>query len=88
MTVSPLSSSEVIGQDATFHCRVTGQRPISVVWRKVDGTPLPSRAEQNDQHDLIIKNIVPSDSGRYVCTANSIYGTSQQYVKLVVIGKF
>ncbi|XP_052832935.1 basement membrane-specific heparan sulfate proteoglycan core protein isoform X4 [Octopus bimaculoides] len=85
VTVSPLRSSEVIGQVAVFHCRVTGQRPISVVWRKVDGTPLPNRAEQNDEHDLIINNIAPSDSGRYVCTANSIYGTSQQYVELVVI---
>ncbi|GAB1602266.1 basement membrane-specific heparan sulfate proteoglycan core protein-like isoform X6, partial [Argonauta hians] len=85
VNVSPLRSSEMIGQVAIFHCRVSGQRPVSVVWRKVDGTPLPSRAEQNEENDLIIKDVQPSDGGRYVCTANNIYGTSQKYAELVII---
>ncbi len=64
-----------------------GQGPFNVDWTRKDGRPLPSRAEILENYDLIIRNAQPSDSGIYVITVISSFGTSTDEVEVEVLGK-
>ena len=59
-----------------------GQGPFNVDWTRKDGRPLPSRAEILENYDLIIRNAQPSDSGIYVITVISSFGTSTDEVEV------
>ena len=46
---------------------------IEITWVKEDGSPLPNRANLDQNGILIISNVQAEDSGTYICKATSAY---------------
>ncbi|XP_012944719.1 basement membrane-specific heparan sulfate proteoglycan core protein [Aplysia californica] len=86
VAVSPVSVSEPIGSTATFQCIPSGQAPFNVVWSRLDGRPLPRRAQQGPgpNYLLTITQLEFADSARYVCSVTNAYGNNRDYVALQV----
>lgn len=85
--VNPINIRETIGNTARFTCHAESREAATIVWSRVDGRRLPSRAQQNYRNELIIENLTPVDTGRYVCIATNIHGSSKQFVELIVSRK-
>ncbi|KAK3801367.1 hypothetical protein RRG08_059069 [Elysia crispata] len=84
--VSPATLNPTVGTSASFQCRPEGRGQFNVVWSRLDGRPLSSRATQGPgpNYVLTINNLEYSDSARYTCSVTNAYGTSRAYVVLAV----
>ncbi|RUS87348.1 hypothetical protein EGW08_004890, partial [Elysia chlorotica] len=84
--VSPATLNPTLGTSASFQCRPEGRGQFNVVWSRLDGRPLSSRASQGPgpNYVLTINNLEYSDSARYTCSVTNAYGTSRAYVLLTV----
>ncbi|KAL5013502.1 hypothetical protein ScPMuIL_007772 [Solemya velum] len=87
VTVTPISIEEPIGSSVSIQCSATGQGPFNIVWSRLDARPLPNRARTGPQYTLTIQDLIQTDTGRYVCTATNVYGTSRSYVDIQVVGR-
>ena len=69
-----------------FMCMADGA--LSYFWLKENGS-ISSTAEGINTNNLILQNILPSDSGRYQCVAVNEYGRSySNYALLTVEGDY
>jgi hypothetical protein len=71
----PSNQTMFEGENATISCNVTGTPPIVVTWEK-DGTDFKVSSDSrlqssNDGQQLTVTQVVPLDSGSYVCVANN-----------------
>ncbi|CRK86303.1 CLUMA_CG000071, isoform A, partial [Clunio marinus] len=81
----PSDASILAGQTVQFYCSVDGDPTPQIHWRKDDGNIPTGRAEIVDgDKSLVIKNVVPSDEGIYVCEAQNSVGQITSKAQLVV----
>ena len=81
------------GDVLKLDCKATGTPPIRYSWYK-DGKILLARCINsiaslivNDRHDLILKDLVPSDSATYTCKVENNIKVIQHNFRLTVQGK-
>ena len=73
--VSPTSSKKYEGQTVKFRCEVDHDEEYSLEWRW-NGQHLPNNSQVVYQMELVIFEIVVSNSGLYTCMATSRRGTT------------
>ncbi|XP_069115040.1 basement membrane-specific heparan sulfate proteoglycan core protein-like isoform X2 [Argopecten irradians] len=86
ITVNPVTLEENVGATVVFQCNVQGEGPFNVIWSRSNGQLLSTRTQIGPRFTLTIRDLIESDSGRYVCTATNIHGSRRGYVSLTVIG--
>ena len=90
-TVAPrlfLSSNRVMAeeeQNITIACSATGHPQPNITWSKAIGS-LPVTTVANNK-SLQIFNVKGKDRGTYVCKAESILGTAERAVQLVIFSR-
>ena len=63
-------------------------QPVKVIWSK-EGSKLPAdRAIDDGTGYFLLMNVVPSDSGIYICTASDGISVSHQQVNITVGGEW
>lgn len=81
---------ETMGESLKFPCTVKGDPHPTVHWVLPDGTEMKPLHYLNGKvflfpnGSLLIRNIVPSDSGKYECIATSSTGSERRVVLLQV----
>ena len=84
--VQPTFRTAFLNESATFQCAPDKNVYATISWSKKDG-PLPFGRHSIIKGTLLIKNVVISDNGVYVCTIRTYQGTAQAAVTLNVKGK-
>uniref|UniRef100_A0A915HN40 Roundabout n=1 Tax=Romanomermis culicivorax TaxID=13658 RepID=A0A915HN40_ROMCU len=79
----PQDTTVEVGGDVDFGCRISGDPPPVVTWRKKDGRMPPVRAQVTGS-DLRIDRIIPSDEGEYICTGRNPAGSVEASARLTV----
>ena len=64
------------GDDVTLTCKVEGSPRPAIIWSKV-GEELSNRGVAVNQETLVLRNVLVSDRGVYVCTVENNAGTSR-----------
>ncbi|CAL1546871.1 unnamed protein product [Lymnaea stagnalis] len=84
--VSPTTVTEPLGSSVIFQCIPRGRGPFNVVWSRLDGRPLPSRATSGPgpNYPLTIPELEYADAARYVCSVTNADGSSRDYATLTV----
>lgn len=72
-----------VGNDIDLQCRLDTRLGSPLVWRREDGTPIPSEKTILAGNILRIRRVNASDSGRYVCSDGSRF----QYLDLTITGE-
>ncbi|XP_031573059.1 basement membrane proteoglycan-like [Actinia tenebrosa] len=71
-TIKPAPSYyNLAGTQLAFNCSAIGNPKPVISWRKENGVLPVGRHEIKQDGSLVIKNLVKSDSGVYICTATS-----------------
>ena len=85
--IHPLNKTvEISNENATVNFMCMADGASSYFWRKENGN-ISSTAESINTNNLTLKNILPSDSGRYQCVAVNENGRSySNYATLTVEG--
>lgn len=66
-----------VGESTRFACRVIAGIPYpTVTWARVDGRPLPAKAEQDYPGVITFHSVALSDAGSYQCVATNEAGTT------------
>ncbi|KAG8195453.1 hypothetical protein JTE90_002625 [Oedothorax gibbosus] len=75
---------EIMGTDVQLFCRVSGEPQPRVVWRGPNKKLLvdPKKYQVMPSGDLVIKNIMWSDMGGYICEASNAEGSDEAMVFL------
>lgn len=79
-----------VGSNVTIECVAVGEPPPRMSWYKVgDGQSLPNNRTEFLPGGLHLRNIVPEDTGEYVCEINnSISPVLRHNVLLHVQGQY
>ena len=72
---------------AILTCEVSGVPEPYVTWTKDGDTNIPRAQFKNNGRILVIKNVLPLDSGVYECKASNKFGESRSSTMLIVAGK-
>ncbi|CAH1394861.1 unnamed protein product, partial [Nezara viridula] len=84
----PTIQIKEVGSTVRYRCSVTdlyNLGPVTLTWSRINGEMLPSgRSSDDRQGNLEIVDLKISDSGIYVCTAESNLGSVSQEVELKV----
>lgn len=72
------------GESAEFLCEGRGFPPPTIQWTRESG-PLPQQHRMSGGA-LLLYNLRPEDSGRYICTASNNFGSNVAYAMLRVGG--
>ena len=84
VVISPMKQTFKPKQSAVFQCSVGGNPKPTVSWLGKNSTPLTSREERLEMHDL-----TPDDAGEYTCIGRNLLGiASQTAILFVKEGKF
>ena len=76
-----------VGDVAVLTCDVSGDPKPSVTWSKNGNTSIPRAQFRTDGRILVIKDVLPGDSGLYECKAANNFGESNTNTTLIVDGK-
>ncbi|XP_021372607.1 basement membrane-specific heparan sulfate proteoglycan core protein-like isoform X2 [Mizuhopecten yessoensis] len=87
ITVNPVTIEENVGATVVFQCNVQGTGPFNVIWSRANGQLLSTRTQTGPRFSLTIRDLIESDSGRYICTATNIHGSRRGTISLTVIGR-
>ncbi|KAK6966048.1 basement membrane-specific heparan sulfate proteoglycan core protein, partial [Biomphalaria glabrata] len=84
--VSPAIVREPLGSTIRFLCTPRGRGPFNVVWSRLDGQALPSRATigTGPSYELTILDVDYTDAGRYVCSVTNPDGSNRDTGTLFV----
>ena len=77
------------GDVLKLDCKATGKPPIRYSWYKDGKILLTRRVDSSlvtDRHDLILKDLVPSDSATYTCKVENNVKVIQHNFTLTVQG--
>jgi len=72
-----------LGARRKISCEFHGSPPITVTWSKKGLAELPARAEKNG-NSLVIKKVVLSDAGQYICNGSNAFSSETTYVNVSV----
>lgn len=88
--VSPKIVREPLGSTIRFLCTPRGRGPFNVVWSRLDGQALPSRATigTGPGYELTILDVDYTDAGRYVCSVTNPDGSNRDIGTLFVESKY
>ena len=82
----PSNTNLELNSKSVVHCKVDGQSPAVVRWRKEGSTHLPLHV--SDANGVLTFDVVQySDAGFYTCVATSDQGMINATVYLGVVGK-
>ncbi|KAG5675348.1 hypothetical protein PVAND_005258 [Polypedilum vanderplanki] len=81
----PSNASVLAGQTVQLYCSVTGDPQPQIYWRKENGNIPHGRAEILDgDKSLVIKGVIASDEGTYICEAHNSVGQISSKAQLIV----
>ncbi|XP_075224149.1 roundabout homolog 2-like isoform X2 [Lycorma delicatula] len=80
----PSDVTVVTGQNVEFHCKVEGDPPPKILWRRDDGKMPIGRAHILDDKSLRIDNVTTDDEGLYICDAENDIGSISARASLTV----
>ncbi|XP_022783232.1 hemicentin-2-like isoform X1 [Stylophora pistillata] len=80
----PKTTITAIGELVVLTCEVSGETKASVTWTKDGVTSIPRAQFENNIKILIIKDVVPGDSGVYECKAINMLGESRTATTVIV----
>ncbi|XP_064085653.1 LOW QUALITY PROTEIN: protein sax-3-like [Macrobrachium nipponense] len=81
--VNPKNVTAASGVNVEFACQVKGHPTPSVTWRRLDGK-MPTSRIKTDNQRLTIEEAEASDTGVYICEAQSEAGFTEAKVFLTV----
>lgn len=90
VVVTPERRLDRIRTSATFTCTVHGEQPLTILWSRIDGRPLPKRARvesSENKKTLIIQHLEIGDAETYICSGRNDYGLGTAKAALDVTGK-
>ncbi|XP_066991291.2 roundabout homolog 2 [Anabrus simplex] len=71
-------------QSVQFQCKVGGDPPPNILWRRDDGKMPIGRAQILDDKSLRIEHVTPADEGLYICDAENVVGSVSARASLTV----
>lgn len=83
---------DIVLNDISLNCRVTGAKPINMTWLKND-KPLGKRSGANgyqfshDNQILKLAKVLPTDRGYYTCIAENRYGKMSHKMQVDAVEK-
>ncbi|XP_046384505.1 roundabout homolog 2-like isoform X2 [Ischnura elegans] len=80
----PQDATVVAGEAVEFECRVGGDPPPEILWRRGDGKMPVGRARVLTDKSLRIERVSPEDEGVYICDAENIVGAVSASAALAV----
>lgn len=81
---APSNQTILVDQTAEFACRVAGDPPPEILWRRHDGKMPIGRGHILDDKSLKIERVTTSDQGTYICEAENGIGTISASATLTV----
>ena len=75
-----------LGARRKITCDFHGSPPIKVTWSKRGLAELPARVERYG-NSLVIKKVLLSDAGQYICNGSNAFSSETTYVNVSVYGK-
>ncbi|XP_022783235.1 hemicentin-1-like [Stylophora pistillata] len=73
-----------VGELVVLNCKVSGHPEASVTWTKDGFSSIPRAQLKDNGKILVIKDVVPGDSGVYECKAINTFGESYTSTTLIV----
>ncbi|XP_022783220.1 protein sidekick-2-like isoform X2 [Stylophora pistillata] len=83
----PDKTTVIVGEKVVLTCEASGDPQPSVRWSKDGDTSIPRANFNNDGLILIIREVIPRDSGIYECTASNTFGVTHAATTLIVDDK-
>lgn len=82
----PEDATALAGSSVVFSCRVEGDPPPDVMWRRTaGGGPMPlARVHTLEDKSLKLESVSPEDEGEYSCLADNGVGTVTASATLTV----
>ncbi|XP_032667752.1 roundabout homolog 2-like [Odontomachus brunneus] len=84
---TPSNQTILTDQTAEFACRVGGDPPPEILWRRSDGKMPIGRGHILDDKSLRIERVNPQDYGTYICQAENSVGIISASATLTVHSK-
>ncbi|XP_023247283.1 roundabout homolog 1-like, partial [Copidosoma floridanum] len=84
---APSNQTILMDQTAEFSCRVGGDPPPDILWRRHDGKMPIGRGHILDDKSLKIERVTTSDQGTYICEAENGVGTISASATLTVYSR-
>ncbi|XP_050067713.1 protein sax-3-like [Anopheles maculipalpis] len=83
--LEPMDTTALVGQRVQFLCAVDGDPQPQILWSKENGHIPVGRAEiLEEDRSLIIRSVVPTDQGLYICEAHNAIGQISAKAQLIV----
>lgn len=88
--LEPMDTTALVGQRVQFRCAVDGDPTPQILWSKENGHIPVGRAEIQEEEDrsLVIRSVVPTDQGMYICEAHNSIGQISAKAQLIVNCKY
>lgn len=81
---TPANQTILADQTAEFACRVGGDPPPEILWRRNDGKMPIGRAHILDDKSLRIERVTSQDQGTYICDVENGVGAISATATLTV----
>lgn len=75
-----------LGARRKITCKFHGSPPVKVTWSKKGSAELPARVEKQG-NTLLIRKVILSDAGQYICNGSNDFSFQTTYVNVSVYGK-